>query len=270
MWLRTGTTRAKLHGMSRQPAASAIRHAIRHKEAPPARVLRFPSTQPEWDVGQSFRHLRLCAILHEILRTAVGDAGSFGGDQFVYYDAANPKQCLAPDGFVKLGVPQEDFTSWRVWDKGAPDLAVEVLSPSDTAEPITLEEKLGRYGSLGVRELVFFDVDAPEGARLRAWDRLEDVLVEREVVDERTPCLTLGGLFLLAPAEDRAVALRLSRDAEGLDLVPLATELSDALLAASEATLAHKEAELAAVRAEREAERAELARLRAELAGRPR
>jgi hypothetical protein len=125
-----------------------------------------------------------------------------------------------------------------VWDKGAPDLAVEVLSPSDTAEPITLEEKLGRYGSVGVRELVFFDVDAPEGARLRAWDRLEDVLVERDVVDERTPCLTLGGLFLLAPAEDRAVALRLSRDAEGLDLVPLASELKDAERAQKEAARA--------------------------------
>jgi hypothetical protein len=181
------------------------------------------------------------------------------GDQFVYYDAANPKRCLAPDGFVKLGVPQEDFTSWRMWEKGAPDLAVEVLSPSDTAEPITLDEKLERYGSVGVRELVIFDVDAPDGARLRAWDRIDDVLVEREVVDERTPCLTLGGLFLLAPAEERAAALRLSRDAEGLDLVPLASELKDAERAEKEMALAEKETALA-----------ELARLRAELAGRAR
>jgi hypothetical protein len=84
---------------------------IRHVR--PARPLRFPSSDPELEMGQSLRHLRLCELLHRILRVAVGDTGSVGSDQFVYFDAQLPRRCLAPDGFVKLGVPQELFESWK-------------------------------------------------------------------------------------------------------------------------------------------------------------
>ena len=143
---------------------------IRHVR--PAQPLRFPESQPEWDLGQSIRHLHLCAILHEILRSVVGPEGSVGCDQFVYFDAANPRRCLAPDGFVKLGVALEMFETWRVWEKGAPDLAIEILSPSDTREPLSFPEKLERYASAGVRELIGFDVDAPVGERLSAWEKL--------------------------------------------------------------------------------------------------
>jgi Putative restriction endonuclease len=210
--------------------------SIRHVR--PAQPLRFPESQPEWELGQSIRHLHLCAILHEILSSIVGPAGSVGCDQFVYYDAGDPRRCLAPDGFVKLGVAQEMFETWRVWEKGAPELAIEVLSPSDTREPLSFSEKLGRYASTGVLELIAFDVDAPEGERLRGWDRMGDVLVERVVTGEKTPCLTLGGMFVLAPANDQPVALRIARDAEGEDLVRTALEQCQQERAAKEAALA--------------------------------
>jgi len=222
--------------------------SIRHVR--PAQPLRFPSSQPEWDVGQSIRHLDLCVILRELLRRALDSESSVGCDQFVYFDAANPRRCLAPDGFVKLGVPQEMFSSWKVWEKGAPELAVEILSPSDTTEPIDLEEKLRRYASVGVRELVAFDVDAAAGARLRAWDRIDGELVERIVESERTPCFTLGLWFVLAGADDQPVALRLGRDAMGADLVETAREREAREREAKEAALE------------------EIARLRAELAAR--
>ena len=32
-----------------------------------------------------------------------------GADQFVYFDAAAPRRCLAPDAFVTLGVQDHDF-----------------------------------------------------------------------------------------------------------------------------------------------------------------
>ena len=203
--------------------------SIRHVR--PAQPLRFPSSQPEWDVGQSIRHLHLCTILHEILLSVLAPASSVGCDQFVYFDAANPRRCLAPDGFVKLGVPQEMFESWKVWEKGAPELAFEVLSPSDTREPISFQEKMDRYASIGVRELVVFDVDAREGTRLRAWDRLDGELVERIVESERTPCVTLGMWFVLAAANAQPIALRVARDAAGADLVLTEREAKEAALA---------------------------------------
>jgi len=227
-------------------ALSGIRHV------PPAQPLRFFDANPEWQLGESLRHFNLCALLYQILRQAVTARDSVGCDQFVYLDAGDPKRCLAPDGFVKLGIPQEMFASWRVWEKGAPELCIEILSPSDQ-EPITFAEKLARYQALGVRELIVFQVDEPAGKRIRAWDRVGDDLLERIVTTDVTPCATLGLFWVTAPARDLPIGLRLARDAEALDLV----------LTPEEVERAAKEAEHAA----KDAALAEVERLRSELAG---
>jgi len=204
----------------------------------PVQPLHFPSSQPQWDLGQSIRHLDLCTLLREILLAAVTRSDSVGCDQFVYFDASRPKRCLAPDGMVKLGVPQEQFLSWKTWENGTPELGIEILSPSDTPETLTSEEKFERYHAAGVRELVVFHVDGPVGKRLRAWDRIDGDLVERMVRDEVTPCLTLGMWWVLRPANDQPVALRLARDAAGGDLVATEREKTAAERQAKEAALA--------------------------------
>ena len=204
--------------------ASSLQHVR------PAEPLRFPEQEPESErMGQGRRHLKLCKALFEILCDACVPEHTVGADQFVYFDAANPKRCLAPDAFVALGVPDHDFDTYLVWEEGTPELAFEMLSPSDTPERWTFEEKLRRYRALGVRELVTFHVDAPPGERLRVWDRLEHDLVERVVVDDRTPCVTLGLTLLVGPVlvgtdREYPVALRLARDADGRDLVPTTEE----------------------------------------------
>ncbi len=40
---------------------------------------------------------------------------------------------------MTLGVPDHDFDSYFVWEEGTPDLAFEVLSPSDTPERWTFD-----------------------------------------------------------------------------------------------------------------------------------
>jgi hypothetical protein len=155
-----------------------------------------------------------------------------GADQFVYFDAAEPKRCLAPDSFVTLGVLDHDFESYKVWEEGTPDVAFEVLSPSDSPERWTFDEKLRRYHALGVRELVTFHVDAAPGERLRVWDRIENDLVERVVTDDTTPCLTLGVTLLIGPVDQYPVGLRLARDAAGKDLVLTEAEAAGAAVAA--------------------------------------
>jgi len=234
--------------------SSVKSNALEFQHVRPVQPLVFGSANPEWQLGQSLRHLHLCTLLHAILRQAVTPDDSVGSDQFVYFDASNPKRCVAPVGFVKLGVPQRMFSSWKVWDHGAPELCVEILSPSDE-EPITLSEKLDRYRALGATEVVVFE---PDEARLRVWDRIDDDLVERVVTASSTPCVTLGMFWLVAAAPDLPAALRLARDADGKNLV-LTTEEQER--AAKEAERMAKEAE----RAAKEEAQEELARVKAEL-----
>ena len=77
---------------------------------------------------------------------------------------------------------------------------------------MTWDEKLARYHELGIKELVRFDPEAPEGRRLRAWDHVRGDLVERVIGDDRTPCLTLGLNWTICPVEDQRVGLRLIDD----------------------------------------------------------
>ena len=249
--------------MAKPLALQGLRHVR------PVEPVEFPSSDPEWDMPESLRHGQLCQLLYQILSRHLGPSSTVGKDNFVYFDASNRRRCLAPDAFVKLGVAQELFDSYRTWEKGTPELCAEVLSPSDTKEKLSLDEKLRRYHALGTRELVAFDVDAPEGQRLRAWDRIAQDLVERVVEAETTICATLGLQWVLAPGgPELPVALRLARPSG--ELLPTGEE---AALAREQAALAGKEAE----RAEKEAERAareeaerEVARLRNLLAQRDR
>lgn len=63
-----------------------------------------------------------------------------------------------------------------------------------------------------MRELLRFDPAEAQGRRLRAWDRILDDLVERQVADDRTPCLTLGLSWIVCPVESEPVGLRLADD----------------------------------------------------------
>lgn len=190
--------------------ASSLRHVR------PVQPLRFPASEPEWEkMPESRRHARLCKALFEMLRSLCCPESTVGWDQFVYYDATDPRRKLAPDGFVKLSVPDHDFDSYLVWEEGTPELAFEILSPSDTPERWTFKEKLRRYHALGVRELIVANVDAKPGKRLRAWDRIQHDLVERVVTGDRTPCLTLGVTARIGHVDVYPVALRIARDEAG-------------------------------------------------------
>lgn len=115
--------------------------------------------------------------LYQVLGTMAREH-SLGCDQFFYWDSSDPSMSVAPDAFVKLGVPDMLFDSWKTWERGVPDVAVEIVSGSD-AEGAVWEDKLRRYQEIGIGELVRFDPGAPAGRRLRIWDRMKGTLVER-------------------------------------------------------------------------------------------
>ena len=73
-------------------------------------------------------------------------------------------------------------------------------------------------------ELVVFHVEGEPGSRLRVWDRIDGDLVERNVSDETTPCLTLDAHLVVAAVDDLPACVRLAADPEGRDLFPTEAE----------------------------------------------
>ena len=181
-------------------------------------------------------HFELRTILYQIVKLALGDRALIGSDQFVYWEATDPTANLAPDLFVRMGAPDEKFTSWKTWERGAPHVAVEIVSPSDTG-PGPWADKLAKYHRLGITELVRFQPEEPESP-LRVWDYVEGDLVEREVTPGRpTECVPLGLWWTVREDEDLGPVLRLARDSVGRDLLPNELELRRAAEAEGKAEL---------------------------------
>jgi Uma2 family endonuclease len=147
---------------------------------------------------------------------------------------------------VKLDVPDTQFGTWKTWERGGPpNLAVEIVSPNEDAEK-DWSDKLARYFECGVAEVVRFDPAAPEGARLRVWDRIDDDLVERVVTLDRTACVTLNLGWVVAPISEEPVGLRL-KGANG-ELVETAQESETRAREAAEARVRELEEELRRLR----------------------
>ncbi len=194
--------------------------ALAHRTAP--KPLHFPE---EAEMPETMVHLLLRTLLFQMLQRRLGRSAAVGSEQFVYFNARDPRKCLAPDAFVKLGAVPEHFPIWKTWERGVPELCVEIASPFDKTARGT---KLARYHELGVCELAMFDPNRAAGKRFRVWDRIDDALVERKIVGESTPCLTLGMHWVVRPADGVDAALRLAEDPAGDVLVPTSLEIEDA------------------------------------------
>ena len=209
---------------------------------------------------ESKQHLELRTMLYSILKLAFEDRAMIGSEQFVYWDATDPSACLAPDVFVRLGLPDENFRSWKTWERGAPHIAVEIVSSSD-ADSESWAEKLAKYHRLGIGELVRFDADEPSSP-LRVWDYVEGDLVERESGPSPVAeCAPLGLWWTVHKDAELGPVLRLSRDAAGRDLLPTERELREA----EEVRRKVAEAKRQAAEAERDAALEEVRALKQEL-----
>ncbi len=231
---------------------------LRYVRAP--EPIHFPE---EAQVPEGKRHLALRTFLFRVLQFALAPAHSVGSEQFVYWNARNKRQVLAPDVFVKVDVRDSSFGTWKTWENGGvPELAIEIISPNE-GDGVTWDDKLASYHELGVKELVRFDPEAPEGQRLRIWDRVHEDLVERQIGSDRSPCLTLGLNWIVCPVQGEPVGLRLVNDAGQLLEAP--EEAAEARAqAASRAREVEARAREAEARARLEAEaRAEIAEARA-------
>ncbi len=184
-------------------------------------------------------HLELRTLLYQLLSDYLGLEVTVGSSQFVYFDAEDPKQCVAPDAYVRQDPRGDPIRSWKTWERGAPEVAVEIISESDAAAWMWAD-KLARYRKLGVLELLRFEPEAPSGPKLRIWDRVQGSLVEREISGDVAPSLVLPLEWRVGYAEGHLHALRI---ADAGILIPTRSE---ARKAEAEARKAEAEARKAA------------------------
>jgi Uma2 family endonuclease len=191
-----------------------------HRYLREPKPLVFPVDEEMPETG---RHLEVRTALYQSLQAAFRETAVIGSEQFVFWDPTDPKARCAPDVMVRLGERDAPFDSWKVWQRGAPHLAVEIISVYDAAEG-PWAAKLERYRKVGVRELVSFDADDSEQA-LRIWDFADGDLVER---DPAAPgfryCAVLGAYWVVKAAPELGLTLRLARDEQGDDLYPTPDE----------------------------------------------
>jgi hypothetical protein len=183
-------------------------------------VVEFPD---DMGMPETRRHYEIRSELFQIMKLAFADRCSLGSSQFVYWNAADPARCIAPDLFVRVGEPDSLFACWKTWERGAPDIAVEIIGDSDSTE-LAWNEKLGAYLELGVTEVVRFDPVAPADF-LRIWLRTEGDLVERQLDDPRVAeSAVLDFTWVVVKDPRLGRMLRVAEDPEGLRLLPTPVE----------------------------------------------
>jgi Uma2 family endonuclease len=186
----------------------------------PPEPVRFPEAE---EVPETNRHLEIRTTLYLILKRELARAATLGSDQFVYWDPTTSKKRLAPDAFVRMGTPHRTFRTWKIWERGAPQLGVEIVSDSDEGEP-DWNEKLERYRAAGIREVVRFHPDDRDNP-IRIWDALDGDLVERAPSDPALhACETLGLWWVVVEDSLVGAMLRLARDRDGHELLPTPDE----------------------------------------------
>lgn len=178
----------------------------------------------EEQVPETELHFELRVLLYHLLKDHLGAAMTVGSDQFVYFNAADPAQVVAPDVYVCTRPQPDLIRSWKVWERGTPEVAVEIISESDSRDR-PWSAKLARYNALGVQELVRFDPEAEAHECLQIWDRVDGRLLQRQMQpSDVQPSLVLGLYWVLAPAERYAQALRIATSEAPESLVPTRME----------------------------------------------
>jgi Uma2 family endonuclease len=213
---------------------------------PPRRYLRPPVPlyfPEEEQVPEGIIHFRLRTTLFLVLEHRLQGTALLGSDQFVYWDPTNPRACVSPDIYVRLGGPLDLPNTIKTWVHGAPHLGVELVSPSDRRNP-DLEERLERYRRCGIAEVVRFDNEKPDQP-LRFWDLFDGDLVERDPSGpEATRCDLLGGYWHVHTDPKFGPQLRLADHADGSGLWLTAEEAALAEHEAARTRIAELEAEL--------------------------
>lgn len=191
----------------------------------------------------SRRHGAAREMLFQIAELALSSQATVGSGQPIYWNAADPRKAIAPDLFVHLGPSQDVVDCWKTWQRGAPEIVVEIVGDSDASE-IAWQQCVAIYHEIGVEELVRFDPLAPADC-LRIWDRVNDDLLERVVENQNVVESAVLGLYWVAVQyENHGSFLRLAKASDGTRLLPTPVEYETTKRLRAEQQLQRVESEL--------------------------
>lgn len=94
----------------------------------------------EEQVPETELHFELRLLLYQLLKDHLSDSMTVGSDQFIYFNAADPTQVLAPDVYVCTRRQPDLIQSWKVWERGTPEVAIEIISASDSRDRALVDE----------------------------------------------------------------------------------------------------------------------------------
>ena len=234
-------------------------------------------------MGNSHLQFEACRILIGLLIDYLSTAlrtYRVGAELNFLYDQDDPSAKVVPDLYILADEPQvgPKVPSWKPWEHEGkvPNLVIEVVSDSYRKD-YTPEEMPQRYERLGVAELIRYDPDYAGHPRSKYPRRLfsqflrdkSGALVERPLAEGAQQVQLHSFPFWLVHQAPYTLRLAEGAEADGLKLLPTASEV--AALAQKDARAACERAESEKERAESEKERArraeaEVERLRVELA----
>jgi hypothetical protein len=92
----------------RLPRTPPTPPVVRYVRTP--RPIHFPEEEA---MPEGYVHMVVRTFLFQLLGSALGAEHSVGSDQFVYWNASNPRRKLAPDVFVKMDSPRRHSVHGR-------------------------------------------------------------------------------------------------------------------------------------------------------------
>ena len=127
--------------------------------------------QPMSDNTEQYRWIVIIKENLEIIFAAIADV--FVAGDLLWYPTEGSRNCQAPDVMVAFGRPKGKRGSYKQWleDDIAPQVAFEILSPSNTTKEMSV--KLKFYQTHGVEEYYIYD---PERVKLTGYRRERDKL----------------------------------------------------------------------------------------------
>ncbi len=239
------------------------------RSAPTERTIIYPESDGE-PMAETDIHRKLMTDFIEMLSNHFRSRRDIyvSGNLLLYYEEGNPKESVAPDVFVVIGIEKKQRRTYRLWEEGkGPDFVLELVSKSTYRND--LEDKKELYATvLKVEEYYLFDPDARYlHPSLQGYRLIDGTYLPIQPVEGRFPSLVLG----LELGEDD-MELGLYNPQTGRWLLKAEVRAEQAEAKAQRESVARRQAEVKAQResvARRQAEaraqqaEAELARLRA-------
>ena len=179
--------------MNQQINSTTENKPIFHQESLDENGIYYPETD-ESIMPEGALHFLLSVRLTAALLAFFSDRNDvnvFGNIMF-YYEKGDVKKVVSPDLMICFGLEAMPTRVYKLWEeKVVPAVVIEFASESTWFKDVST--KVALYQKLGIAEYFVFDPEYKNLPQpLVAFQLVDGVFVEREIVDNRVYCEALG------------------------------------------------------------------------------